>query len=178
MQDVRDWCQRSRMIPGPDTPLEKMKEIVVKEQAGDIGIWGKVERVQGFETDVYDLWINVADFSVDPPQDSLSEESPDPDRQRDPPHLRQGSARPPLWQDRAGCRSGPIPSSRSAGKRPPISSRETSSRAEAHRRAGTPCPTTSPGSAEKGKDAKTQEQGHPVHHGRGRGRNDGRALLQ
>ena len=21
MQDVRDWCQRTRMIPGPDTPL-------------------------------------------------------------------------------------------------------------------------------------------------------------
>jgi hypothetical protein len=49
-------------------PLPKLKEIVVKEQAGDIGIWGKVERAQGFETDVYDIWINVADFSVDPPR--------------------------------------------------------------------------------------------------------------
>ena len=68
MQDVRDWCQRTKMLPGPDTPLEKMKEIVVKEQAGDIGIWGKVERVAGFETDVYDFWINVADFSVTPPR--------------------------------------------------------------------------------------------------------------
>jgi hypothetical protein len=67
-QDVRDWSQRTRMIPGPDTPMAKMKEIVVNEQAGDIGIWGKVERVHGFETDVYDLWINVADFSVDPPR--------------------------------------------------------------------------------------------------------------
>jgi hypothetical protein len=56
------------MIPGPDTPLSKMKEIVVTEQAGDIGIWGKVERVQGFDADVYDLWINVADFSVEPPR--------------------------------------------------------------------------------------------------------------
>jgi hypothetical protein len=56
------------MIPGPETPLEKVKEIVVNEQAGDIGVWGKVERVQGFETDVYDFWINVADFSVDPPK--------------------------------------------------------------------------------------------------------------
>ena len=45
-----------------------MKEVVAREQAGDIGIWGKIERVQGFETDVYDLWINVADFSVDPPR--------------------------------------------------------------------------------------------------------------
>jgi hypothetical protein len=67
-QDVRDWSQRNRMIPGPNTPLSKMKEIVVSEQAGDIAIWGKVERVQGFDTDVYDLWINVADFSVEPPR--------------------------------------------------------------------------------------------------------------
>ena len=68
MQDVRDWCQRTKTLPGPDTPLEKMKEIVVKEQAGDIGIWGKVERVAGFDEDVYDFWINVADFSVTPPR--------------------------------------------------------------------------------------------------------------
>ncbi len=68
MQDVRDWCQRTHMIPGPETTLEKMKEVVAREQAGDIGIWGKIERVQGFETDVYDPWINVADFSVDLPR--------------------------------------------------------------------------------------------------------------
>src|SRR6516225_2473349 len=37
-QDVRDWSQRNRMIPGPNTPLSKMKEIVVSEQAGDIAI--------------------------------------------------------------------------------------------------------------------------------------------
>jgi hypothetical protein len=68
MQDVRDWCQRARFLPGPDTPLGRMKEIVVQEQAGDIGIWGKVERVAGFDEDVYDLWIHVADFSADPPR--------------------------------------------------------------------------------------------------------------
>ena len=67
-QDVRDWSQRNKLIPGPDTPLEKIKEIVIQEQAGDIGIWGKVERVQGYDEDVYDLWINVADFSVKPPR--------------------------------------------------------------------------------------------------------------
>ncbi len=68
MQEVRDWCQRNAFVPSPDTPLGRMKEIIVKEQAGDIGIWGKVERVQGFETDVYDLAINIADFTVDPPR--------------------------------------------------------------------------------------------------------------
>ncbi len=56
------------MVPNPDTPLLRMKEIVVKEQAGDIGIWGKVERVPGVENDVYDLWINIADFTLEPPR--------------------------------------------------------------------------------------------------------------
>src|SRR5262249_47085811 len=41
---------------------------VVKEQAGDIGIWGKVERAPGTDGEVYDLWITVADFSADPPR--------------------------------------------------------------------------------------------------------------
>jgi hypothetical protein len=65
MQDVRYWCERNKMVPGPDTPMAKMKEIVRQEQGGDIGIWGKVERVAGFDTDVYDLWIYVADFSAE-----------------------------------------------------------------------------------------------------------------
>jgi hypothetical protein len=68
IQDVRDWCQREKFLPGPDTALARVKEVVVKEQAGDIGIWGKIERVAGHEEDVYDLWINVADFTVDPPR--------------------------------------------------------------------------------------------------------------
>jgi hypothetical protein len=68
MQEVRDWCQRNRTLPGPDTPLAKVKEIVVKEQAGDIGIWGKLERAPGAAEEVYDLWIYVADFSADAPR--------------------------------------------------------------------------------------------------------------
>lgn len=67
MLDVRDWCQRNRLVPGPETPIQRMKEIVRKDFDGDIAIWGKVERVAGFETDVYDLWIYVFDFSTDPP---------------------------------------------------------------------------------------------------------------
>jgi len=66
MQDVREWCQRTKTRPNPDMSLEAIKKIVVDDQAGDIGIWGKVERVQGFDTDVYDLWIIVADFSTKP----------------------------------------------------------------------------------------------------------------
>src|SRR5271165_6223436 len=28
MQDVRDWCQRTHMIPGPDTTMKMMREVV------------------------------------------------------------------------------------------------------------------------------------------------------
>ena len=93
MQDVRDWCQRTGMIPGPDTPLTRMKEIVAREQAGDIGIWGKVERVAGFETDVYDLWIYGCRFLGRPAQNDLPEEGTHPDRRRDPARLCQGGDR-------------------------------------------------------------------------------------
>jgi hypothetical protein len=68
MQDVRDWCQRNRTNPGPDTTLAKMRQIVREEQGGDIGIWGRIERAAGFKADVYDLWIAIADFSVEPPR--------------------------------------------------------------------------------------------------------------
>lgn len=66
MQDVRDWCERTKTRPNPDMSLEAMRKIVVDEQAGDVGIWGKVERAPGIETDVYDVWITVADFSTKP----------------------------------------------------------------------------------------------------------------
>jgi hypothetical protein len=66
MLEVREWCRQQRFLPGPDTPHAKMKTVVRQEQGGGIGIWGKVERVPGFNTDVYDLWINIVDFSAEP----------------------------------------------------------------------------------------------------------------
>jgi len=68
MDDVRAVCERKKAFPTPNTPLTRVKVLVKEDQAGDIGIWGKVERVAGFDTDVYDLWISVADFSVQPPR--------------------------------------------------------------------------------------------------------------
>lgn len=68
MLETREWCQRNKFLPSSDTTLDKMKNVVCKEQAGDIAIWGKVERVAGNEFEVYDLWIFVADFSVEPPK--------------------------------------------------------------------------------------------------------------
>ena len=68
MLDVRAWCQRKKMTPNPKTPRDEMKRLVRDEFGGEIGIWGKVERVEGFSSDVYDLWIYVVDFSHEPPR--------------------------------------------------------------------------------------------------------------
>ncbi|MHB1033167.1 MAG: hypothetical protein ACYC35_03995 [Pirellulales bacterium] len=66
MLDVRDCCQREKLFPNPDTPLDKLKPLVREEFNADIAIWGKVERVAGNEWDVYDVWIYAADFKADP----------------------------------------------------------------------------------------------------------------
>lgn len=68
MLDVREWTESSGVVPGPDTPLTQMKSILRDEFGADIGIWGKVERLPNVDWDQYDLWINVGDFSVDPPK--------------------------------------------------------------------------------------------------------------
>lgn len=68
MDDVRAVLERKKLNLSPSTPLAQMKQIVRDEFGGEIAIWGKVERVAGNATDVYDLTILVADFSVDPPK--------------------------------------------------------------------------------------------------------------
>jgi len=68
MLDVRDWSERRNALPNDQTSLEQMKEYVVEDFGANVGVWGKVERVAGFELDVYDLWIKIADFSGAQPQ--------------------------------------------------------------------------------------------------------------
>ncbi len=68
MLDVREWSDSAKFVPSPDTPLAKMKSILRDEFGGDIAIWGKVERLPHVDWDKYDLWIYIADFSVDPPK--------------------------------------------------------------------------------------------------------------
>jgi len=65
---VRDWSQRTKMAPSPETPLERMKQIVREDFGADLAIWGSVERVAGEALDVYDVSIRVADFTADPPR--------------------------------------------------------------------------------------------------------------
>ncbi len=64
MLDVRDFCARSKIELGPDTPLATARRIVTEDFGGDIAIWGSVERVPGHEWDVYDLVIKCVDFSA------------------------------------------------------------------------------------------------------------------
>lgn len=68
MLDVRDWSERRNTLPNDKTSLEQVREFVVDDFGADIGVWGKVERVAGFELDVYDLWIKIADFSGNKPK--------------------------------------------------------------------------------------------------------------
>ena len=68
MIDVRNTCTLMNIRPNPDTPLEQMKEIVTKTFNSDIGIWGKIERVDKDVMEIYDFWLNIVDFSVDPPR--------------------------------------------------------------------------------------------------------------
>ena len=181
----RDRCRTSatgasgrKMIPGPDTPLERMKEIVVKEQAGDIGIWGKVERVQGFDEDVYDLWINVADFSVNPPR-MIYQKKARTQTVSEIPHVYVKEALDRLYgrtEQVAGEPSTPSIQERWE-KAPNLVQGRFRAGPQGAGRLGSPAPRRDLGAGE-GKDAKIAEQGHPLHHERGRGRDDGRALLQ
>ena len=68
MMDVRSICELNNIKPNPDTPMEQMKQWVTKTFNSDIGIWGKIERVDEDVMEIYDFWIKVVDFSVEPPK--------------------------------------------------------------------------------------------------------------
>jgi hypothetical protein len=66
MYDVRDLLASNSIKIGPNTPLERVKDVVRNYFQADIGIWGSVERAAGHEWDVYDLVIKCVDFSHEP----------------------------------------------------------------------------------------------------------------
>ena len=68
MLDVRSWSEQTKTVPNPDTPLDKMRSILKDDFDADIAIWGKVERLPDVAWDEYDLWLNIVDFSTDPPR--------------------------------------------------------------------------------------------------------------
>lgn len=75
MLDVRQWSERNNFKPNNQTSIAKLKEIVVGDFGADIAICGKVERAEGFELDVYDIWIKVVDFSSDEPRVVFNEQA-------------------------------------------------------------------------------------------------------
>ena len=177
MQDVRDWCQRTHMIPGPETTLEKMKEVVAREQAGDIGIWGKIERVQGFETDVYDLWINVADFSVDPPR-WIYQKKARTQTVSEIPHIYVKEALDRLYGRTEQIAGAPDPELQKRWEKAPnLVKGDFQQGRERAGRLGPPAPRRHLGCGER-QGRESRQSDHPLHDERGRGRLDGRALLQ
>ncbi len=68
MLDVRSWSERAKVVPNPDTPLDRMRSILRDDFGADIAIWGKVERLADVAWDEYDLWLNIVDFSTEPPR--------------------------------------------------------------------------------------------------------------
>ncbi len=67
IEDVRETCRSNRVEIGPDTPLEKVGEVVRKQFDAQIGIWGSVERAPGTDGEIYDLVIRCVDFSGSEP---------------------------------------------------------------------------------------------------------------
>lgn len=63
MTDVRDLCSTNNIKLTPDTPLDKVKEVVRGTFDADIAIWGSIERV---ELEIYDLVIKCVDFTSGP----------------------------------------------------------------------------------------------------------------
>ncbi len=66
MLDVRDTVTSNNIKLTADTPLDKVKRVVVDDFGADVAIWGSVERVPGHDWDVYDLKIRCVDFSAVP----------------------------------------------------------------------------------------------------------------
>ncbi len=68
MIDVRSVCETHGIKPNPETSMDQMKEWVTKTFNSDIGIWGKIERVDKDVMEIYDFWLKVVDFSQEPPK--------------------------------------------------------------------------------------------------------------
>ena len=61
--NVRDTCSTNGITITPDTPLDKVKEVVRGTFDADIAIWGSVERVAGTEGEIYDIKMKCVDFT-------------------------------------------------------------------------------------------------------------------
>ena len=153
-----------------------MKEIVSKDQAGDIGIWGKVERVAGFETDVYDFWIAVADFSVDPPR-MIYQKKARTQTVSEIPHIYVKEALDALYGRPAPVEKIPDPALLERWDKAANLVQGDFERGGAAPLGWGPLPHDVTWVTEN-RQAEIEESHHSLHPERGRGRDVGRALLQ
>ncbi|MGO8752526.1 MAG: hypothetical protein ACLQNE_41840 [Thermoguttaceae bacterium] len=68
VQDIRDLCKEKEVTITPDTPMDKVKEVVRGDFDAQVGIWGSIERVPGTDAEYYDLTLKCVDFSGSEPQ--------------------------------------------------------------------------------------------------------------
>jgi hypothetical protein len=71
MTDVREAAARAKITPDAATPPAKLKAFVRDDQAGDLAIWGRIDRVEGTALDEYEVEIVAADFRTDPPTELI-----------------------------------------------------------------------------------------------------------
>ena len=96
MGDVRDFVASHKYTIAPDTPLEKMKQIVKEDFGANIGIWGSVERAAGLRRRHLRPGHQVRRFRRRPAAVDLRVQARTNTRQRNPAPVRQGDARRPV----------------------------------------------------------------------------------
>lgn len=111
MADVRDLCATNHIKITPDTPLEKVKEVVRGTFDGDVAIWGSVERAPGADADIYDLVLKCVDFSGSAEPKVIYEKSARTNTVSEIPHLYVKEMLDKLYQRQE---QGPAPPDRLA----------------------------------------------------------------
>jgi hypothetical protein len=106
MADVRDTCSTNSITITPDTPLDKVKEVVRGTFDADIAIWGRVERVAGTEGEIYDIVMKCVDFTGSSEPKVLYDKSARTNSAAEIPHLYTKEMLDKLYDRKPG---GPAP---------------------------------------------------------------------
>lgn len=67
-QDVRELCKTNNVQVTPETPIEKIRDVVRKDFDAQVGIWGSIERAPGTDAEIYDVTLKCVDFSGEEPR--------------------------------------------------------------------------------------------------------------
>jgi hypothetical protein len=108
MQDVRDLCASKSLKFTPETPVDKVKEVIRKDFDAQVGIWGSIERAPGTDGEIYDLVIKCVDFSGGEPK-VIYEKSARTNSVSEVPHLYVKEMIDKLCNRQPGAPSAPDP---------------------------------------------------------------------